>query len=420
MIIRNHLFAASALLVTIIFSNPVAADWRKDLYIGGGVGASMLDGCESLDCLDHTSPHDNITAHDPGFKVFQGFQFHDFLGIELAYYDLGRGVDDDVFPGDTYDIRGGSLEGVVFLPIDENTRLFAKGGAFYGRITETNPPDLSDKVMEEGVSLIVGAGGDVNVFGDFTIRGEVEWIPNVANGGVDNTGPVDETGDIDALFASVSLIWHVLGHEPQNPLFSTGSGLSSRTGFYIGGGVLGASFDGGEDTRVDGGYQDVVTDLDVGVKGFAGYRFCKFAAIELGYNYFSDAKDDDGEPLGPDTFDAQGISFALMLNLPVSDRTTLFIKGGGIYGWLDEFDAGNPTSSPFGTHFGENGLSPLAGGGLNFDLTTNVSLRGEVEWMPGFADGNPAITSNLDDRDTGETADLDIIATSASLIWWFR
>ena len=387
-----------------------------DFYIGGGYGASMMDGCESSNCKDPSSSHDNITAHDPGYKFLAGYRLHRFFGIEATYYNLGQGVDDDTFP-DSFDIHGGSIMGLAFLPIDERTKLFAKGGVFYGEIDEIEGFDTDTRGNEKGASLIVGAGGEFQVFDNFSLRGEVEWMPHVAQGGFESAVfGGGQTGDIDVLFTSINLIWHFMGQNTENPILSTGSDLSSLNGFYIGGGVLGASWDGGEEVRGNGNFEDVVTDIDVGAKGFIGYRFCRYCAVEVGYSNFGDALDDDGSP-SPDSFEAEGVSFSVMSIFPVSDRTSIFAKVGGIYGWLEEFD---PHDTPGAQRKNEDGVSLLLGGGINFDLAQNVSLRGELEFMPNFANGRPGPDNGIDDEFGGQTADVDIIATSASLIWWFR
>ncbi|MGV7222628.1 MAG: outer membrane beta-barrel protein [Nitrospinales bacterium] len=396
---------------------PPVAPSVHDFYIGGGYGASMMDGCEGDgECNDPTDSHDNITAHDPGYKFLLGYRLHRFLGLEATFYDLGQGVDDETFP-DTYSIYGGSLAGLAFLPIDEKTKLFAKAGGFLGEITEYESDSPIDSNSEDGISLLVGVGGEFQIFENFSIRGEVEWMPNIADGGeADGANPESETADIDVLFTSINLIWHFMGQNTEDPILSPGNDLSSLNGFYFGGGALGASWDGGEEVRGNGNFEDVITDLDVSGKGFIGYRFCRYCAIEVGYSDLGDALDDDGSP-APDSFEAEAVSFALMSILPVSERTSIFAKFGGVYGWLEEFD---PHDSPGAEIKKEDGLSLLFGGGINFDLAKNVSLRGELEFMPNFADGRPGPDVGIDDEIGGETADVDIIATSASLIWWFR
>jgi opacity protein-like surface antigen len=403
---------------------PPPAPSTHDLYIGGGYGASMMDGCEDIDCANPTAPHDNITAHDPGYKFMLGYRLHRFFGLEATYYDLGQGVDDDNIP-DTYDVFGASMAGLVFLPIDERTKLFVKGGGFWGEITENEGDRHSDSNSDHGWSPLLGAGGEFQIFENFSIRGEVEWIPHVAEAGVQALDPLDnipehQTGEIDVLFTSINLIWHFMGQNNEHSILSASSDLSSLNGFYIGGGVMGASWDGGEGARPEGIFNDIVSDIDVGAKGFIGYRFCRYCAVEVGYSHFGDANDDDTLA---ETFEADAVSFAVMSVLPVSDRTSIFAKVGGVYGWIDEFD---PSNSPGTQRIKEDGLSLLVGGGINFDLAQNISLRGELEFMPNFADGRPGI-ANLgpppypnDDEFGRQSADVDIIATSANLIWWFR
>jgi len=394
---------------------PVVAAPRSDFYIGAGFGASMLHGCEGENCFDPTDNggHDNITAHDPGFKVLTGYRFDDYLAAELAYYDLGQGLDDDDFP-DEFDVVGGSLSGLVFLPIDERTRVFIRGGLFVSDIHEDEGSDNNEHDSTD-LSGIFGVGGEFRAFSNFTFRGEVEYIPNLGNGEHPNG-----TGNIEALFASMSLIWTPTGLNPEKPFLPTGSGLSSRGGLYAGGGILSASHSGGEDRQEDDGqyFNDVIRDVEIGGKGFVGYRFLKYAAAEFAYNYWGVSADDDAEE---DTFESQGLSLSVLGMLPVSDRTSAFVKVGGVYGWLDEVEDGDFPGSDDFNHIDEDGFSLLVGAGMNFDITKNVTIRGEVEWIPNVGDGTVGnADDNFDDSELGETADIDIIASSVNFIWWFR
>jgi hypothetical protein len=289
--------------------------------------------------------------------------------------------------------------------------------------------------VEDGISPIFGIGGQFQASPNFSIRVETEYIPNAGDGTNHPDGDDDNnTGEIDVLLATINLIWHPSAQRAENPFLRTGTQWSSATGFYVGGGVAGVSLSGGEERRDVGSgcncsdwFNDNVSDFDIGGKVFAGWRAGKNLALEVGYHNFNDAQDDDvgqtnnnGDIVGPDIFDAQGVSFSLMAILPMTERTSAFLKLGGIFGWLQETDPAHDSDN-LGQQFEEKGYSALIGTGLNFDITKNISVRGEVEWFPHFAEGNSGFSNDgdLDDQETGATADIDIITSSLNLIWWF-
>jgi OOP family OmpA-OmpF porin len=401
----------TTLFALVIFANTASADPRSDFYVGAGLGASMLNGCEDTTCFGGSSSRDYITAHDLGFKFFTGYRFEDYLAVEGAYYDLGTGVDDDDAP-DIFNVFGGSLSALVMMPIDEQTRVFLRGGLFLGQVQERDhSSDGGGSFNNSDLSGVFGIGAEFQAFSNFAVRTEVEYIPNLGSG--NHTS--GKSGNIEALFASVSVLWNPINSvRPENTFLPTGSGLSSQTGFYVGGGVASVSFHGGEELESDGVFDDIITDIDVGGKIFTGYRFMKYAAAEFAYNYYGDAKSDNDVN---ESFEAQGLSLSVLGMLPLSDRTTAFAKIGGVYGWLDETAINEAEGQQ---HFGEDGLSALVGGGLMFDITKNISLRGEVEWIPDFADGTAGFDEDDDEPEEGATGDVDIIASSVNIIWWFR
>lgn len=425
----------TAILILFLMGGPASAGSRAGPYFGGGLGVAMHDGCE-----DRGEPgsdnfcRDVITNHDVGFKIFGGFRFHDYVGFEMAYYDLGDALDDDEIP-DEFNIYGGAFSILGILPIDEGSNFFIKLGGFIGDVEEYDRGS-DTHFSDTGISLLLGAGAEFRILSNFSVRGELEWIPNLGGGEAMAEDTDGATGDIDSLFASVNLVWHFLGLQPERPVFSTDALFSSPLGWYAGGGIGLVSFDGGEirDTDDPRAFDDNISDIEVGGKVFGGYRFHENIAVEVGYHYFNTAHDDDANfdttPNPPDAFTAQGFSFSLLGILPVFERTSVFGRIGGFWGILQEEDPFNDSIVPEGSEgneFTDHGVSFMAGAGFIFDLSRNVSLRGEVEWVPDIGLGDRECSPQTDqagacpdDVYTGKTAEIDIINSSLSLIWNFR
>ena len=318
---HSRLIFFTVILIRFLTGAPASADMRVDPYFGGGLGVAMHDGCEDRFIEGENFCQDVITNHDVGFKVFGGFRFHDYVGFEVGYYDLGDALDDDDIP-DEFNIYGGAFSVLGILPIDEGSHFFIKLGGFIGDVEEYDR-DSDTHFSDTGISLLLGAGAEFRILSNFSVRGELEWIPNLGGGEAMAEDTDGVTGDIDSLFASVSLVWHFFGPQPERPVLSTGNLFSFSPGWYAGGGISVVSFDGGEirDTENPRLFTDNISDIEPGFKVFGGYRFHEYAAVELGYNYFNTAHDNDSNfdttPNPPDAFTAQGFSFSLLGILPV-------------------------------------------------------------------------------------------------------
>ena len=81
---------------------------------------------------------------------------------------------------------------------------------------------------------------------------------------------------------------------------------------------------------------------------------------------------------------------------------------GGIYGWITHRSGAetNPTDS---------GFSPIVGLGANLNVTDNITIRPEFEYVPSIGNGDRSAEPGPDDT----TADVDVLAATLSVIWRF-
>ena len=160
-------------------------------------------------------------------------------------------------------------------------------------------------------------------------------------------------------------------------------------------------------------------------KGFAGYKFIDYFAVELGYVDLGEAEDNfcflnSSGQCAPDpglaqtilnnsnpwtvTAEIQGWTLEAVGILPIAERWDLFMKLG-LFSWdstltaLDEVvvSPGRPSSLPpvFGieqpnqtpTVIDASGDDLTIGVGGNFDATDHISIRAEFQWFDvPFAD----------------------------------
>jgi len=125
-----------------------------------------------------------LDDNSAGFKVFGGYRFNKWVGLEGAFYDFGD-FDDDLDPpnpgGDvTAQIDGLTGSALVYAPLDTTEfDAYAKVGYY-----SFNQQVLLDDAGGPGNSpsgLLLGAGSRFYISDQFAIRAEGEWF-DIDNG----------------------------------------------------------------------------------------------------------------------------------------------------------------------------------------------------------------------------------------------
>jgi hypothetical protein len=133
------------------------------LYIGASYGNATVE-------IDE--PSLNFDADDPSWKVFAGYRFLHFLGVEGGYLDLGSPSEGGV----TVETTAWSAFGVGVLPLGP-VGLFAKAGAV------ASDSEISGGGDDSSSDPAYGVGAEVDVW-KITVRGEYEMFD------IDNTDSV--------------------------------------------------------------------------------------------------------------------------------------------------------------------------------------------------------------------------------------
>jgi len=112
-------------------------------YVGGALGQARVD-----EDLDGAQFRDDSTV----LRVFGGYSFTDFVGVEVSYLDLGTFSDTVDVGGELVDVSadadGFSIAALGRLPLSERFSLQARAGLFFwdgqstvAGITENDPGD---------------------------------------------------------------------------------------------------------------------------------------------------------------------------------------------------------------------------------------------------------------------------------------
>jgi hypothetical protein len=147
---------------------------QPGFYLGGSFGSA-----------DNTYLQQNEAA----YKVFGGFNFNHFLGMELSYVNLGTNYND---AGYTDTIDGYSYELVGNIPVSPYMDLFAKAGFYNWNISDS----YYGYSITSGSNNDYGFGINAQVARQLWIRGEYQKFMDVGVSG----------GDINLV--SVGLTYH--------------------------------------------------------------------------------------------------------------------------------------------------------------------------------------------------------------------
>lgn len=109
---------------------------------------------------------DEFEADDSSFKVFAGFTFLKFLGVEASYRDLGKHSDSGGAGSVDVDLTAIDLSARGILPLGRVVSLFAKVG--YANIQSDGDIDVDEW------EPLYGAGIDIHLLKWIGVRAEWE------------------------------------------------------------------------------------------------------------------------------------------------------------------------------------------------------------------------------------------------------
>jgi hypothetical protein len=169
-------------------------------YVGAGAGVSWYDmKTEDLNAVP-TVANSGFDSTGFGWKIFGGYRFNPYLGLEGSYADLGSSSG-----GLKYAVHSWNIAGVGRIPFGTGFFLQGKVGAAFTR-AESHPVGQTVGNTSYKTNVLVGAGFGYDFSNGFGLLAEGEWYGRTGTAtGVDPaTGLVVGTGRADSYLFSVS------------------------------------------------------------------------------------------------------------------------------------------------------------------------------------------------------------------------
>ncbi|MEO8487175.1 MAG: outer membrane beta-barrel protein [Betaproteobacteria bacterium] len=201
-------------------------------------------------------------------------------------------------------------------------------------------------------------------------------------------------------------------------------------GFYVGAGAGESHFRSDYASQVNQAYEGtgftvdsarVTEDQDTAWKAYAGWRFHRYGAVEVGYLDFGRATTNYqvgvpgiGSAVRDGRYRLSGVELSLVGTVPVGDRGTVFAKAGGLVSTLKYDESGvDQFGAPASFSHDNRHTLFLWGLGGAYEFVDGLSVR--VEWQRAEDAGERFA---LTDSGNGRFEHVDLI--SASLQWRFR
>jgi len=148
------------------------------LYVGGSVGQATIETSETIDDGQGGFEDVDFDEDDIGYKIYGGWMFLPFLGVEGGYIDFGTPEGDfDSTPFGNLDVEteADGWEGYVvgMLPLGP-VELFAKAGLLaYDVEAKVSGAGNSASASDSGEELAYGVGASIG-FGNLKLRAEYQ------------------------------------------------------------------------------------------------------------------------------------------------------------------------------------------------------------------------------------------------------
>lgn len=193
---------------TLLATAPASAA-ERGFFAGAGIGQVTTD----VD--DVWGSGYDFDESDTGFKIFGGYKFFDWLGVEAAYMDGGEPSVKKSYPGESESLEIGVntlvASAIFALPIGEKFELFIKPGWAYWDSQTTyrySSTDVNYRVSDDdsGAAFFIGAGGSFNFTENLGMRVEYEWFDVAPEWDSDSDEFVDDI-DANSGFLSASFVY---------------------------------------------------------------------------------------------------------------------------------------------------------------------------------------------------------------------
>jgi OOP family OmpA-OmpF porin len=145
-----------------------------EAYVGASVGQTQIKFSAETDA---PGTFINFDEGDNGFKIFGGYRFLKFFGLEGSYVDMGSPDEDQDAPAGTnlkVDVTAWDAYAVGVLPIGKVFEVFGKAGFIWWDADFDLSGTLSASDSDSGSDPAYGAGVAFRLGKRIAIRGEYE------------------------------------------------------------------------------------------------------------------------------------------------------------------------------------------------------------------------------------------------------
>lgn len=182
---------------------------RGPFYVGASAGKSDIDNEIVFPGLITSGTAD---GKNTGYKIFGGYEFNQYFGVEVSLVDLGKVKYSGTYlglpvTGGKVDVVGVNGSAVGIVPVSESFSLFGKIGIFGWEASWSDVTGgVPTKAQDNGADVSIGAGFTVNFTKNFGAR--LEWERFKAGGGEDySSGNPNLTSSAKIDFVSLGFLF---------------------------------------------------------------------------------------------------------------------------------------------------------------------------------------------------------------------
>lgn len=175
---------------------PSAPAW----YVGAGAGVSYYDMKADDRNLIPTLTTSGFDSTGFGWKLFGGYRFNPYFGLEGSYADLGNSSG-----GVKYAVHSWNVAGVGRIPFGTGFFLQGKVGAAFTR-TQASLTSQPGSNLKYKTNLLLGGGFGYDFPSGVSLLAEAEWYGKTGSAAASDpsTGLVTGTGRADSYLFSVN------------------------------------------------------------------------------------------------------------------------------------------------------------------------------------------------------------------------
>lgn len=194
----SHSFVAALAAAGLLLASTAAqAVYDTGIFFGGNVGYVNLSDESGTTGSQFSQPGfaGSVTVDDSdlGWKVFAGYSFTDFFGIEVGYTDLGEAELNLTATAPvaatqkaTRGIKGYNVSAVARWPLMEKFELMAKFGGFFwdsdfNSTITTGGTTINASIDDDGTDMTAGLGVKVKLTEHVGVRAEWDRYIDVSD-----------------------------------------------------------------------------------------------------------------------------------------------------------------------------------------------------------------------------------------------